>query len=162
MPEQPDFYEVLGVEPDAEDSEIEAAYRDAARKWHPDINDSEEATEMMQQVNLAREVLLHPLKRLIHNLHSPTYREWAKRTGNWVPEPPSGARYEPPQYDWTYSSEEGWSYTGDGSDWEVSEPQLEEEEEREGWQLPQPWTTIAVAVLAGALIFAGAAEFLSN
>lgn len=59
----PDYYDVLGVSPDADADEIAAAYRRAANYWHPDRNRSPAAREMMSRVNRAREVLMDPQSR---------------------------------------------------------------------------------------------------
>ncbi len=52
-------YEVLGVSPNASDEEVKRAYRDLARKYHPDkYRDSDLAdlaTEKMKEVNAAYE-----------------------------------------------------------------------------------------------------------
>ena len=41
------LYEVLGVEPDASEDEIRAAYKSLARKYHPDLNQGNAQAEMM-------------------------------------------------------------------------------------------------------------------
>ncbi len=52
-----DYYEILGVEPDAEKSDIKAAYRRLARKYHPDLNPGAEAEAHFKEVAEAWEVL---------------------------------------------------------------------------------------------------------
>ncbi|QMV84917.1 molecular chaperone DnaJ [Corynebacterium hindlerae] len=60
-----DYYGILGVDKGASDSEIKKAYRRLARKYHPDVNDTEEAAEKFREISLANEVLTDPDKRRI-------------------------------------------------------------------------------------------------
>jgi hypothetical protein len=56
-------YEVLGVSPRANVEEIRRAYRDRARKLHPDMSPSASSTVQMTDVNLAWSVLSDERRR---------------------------------------------------------------------------------------------------
>jgi len=61
------YYSTLQVHTDAEQEIIEAAYKRLARKYHPDINRTTDATLRMQQINEAYEVLADPEKRALYD-----------------------------------------------------------------------------------------------
>jgi molecular chaperone DnaJ len=65
-----DYYEVLGVDRDADPSSIKSAYRKLAIKYHPDKNQGDsEAEEMFKEASEAYEVLSDQEKRSVYNQH---------------------------------------------------------------------------------------------
>lgn len=56
-----DYYEILGVHRDADPKEIKSAYRDAAKRRHPDI--SSESGEKFKELQEAYETLSDPVRR---------------------------------------------------------------------------------------------------
>jgi molecular chaperone DnaJ len=58
--QEEDFYAELGVGRSASEGEIKKAYRAAARKWHPDVNQEPGAKEKFQKINEAYQILSDP------------------------------------------------------------------------------------------------------
>jgi curved DNA-binding protein len=52
-----DYYETLGVKPEASEAEIKSAYRRLARKYHPDVSKEAGAEDRFKAVNEAYEAL---------------------------------------------------------------------------------------------------------
>lgn len=64
MAEKRDYYEVLGVDKNASEDEIKKAYRQTAKKYHPDLHPGDKAAEeKFKEANEAYEVLSDPEKK---------------------------------------------------------------------------------------------------
>ena len=60
---QLNYYQILGISVKATQEEIKKAYKNQAKKYHPDINHDVDATEMMQRINEAYETVSDLAKR---------------------------------------------------------------------------------------------------
>ena len=64
MAEKRDYYEVLGVDRNADDATLKKAYRQLAKKYHPDMNPGDDAAaEKFKEASEAYGVLSDPEKR---------------------------------------------------------------------------------------------------
>jgi len=69
MPKR-DYYEILNVSRQASEAELKRAYRDLAKKFHPDVNPgNSEAEENFKEASEAYEVLRDPEKRQIYDTY---------------------------------------------------------------------------------------------
>ncbi len=62
-----DYYFVLGVPPDATETELHAAWRRQLKYWHPDRGNHPDALEHAKLINKAHEVLTNSTKRAVYD-----------------------------------------------------------------------------------------------
>ena len=75
-----DYYEVLGVAPDAKAADIKRAYRQLAKRYHPDISGGDRV-HAFREVARAYEVLCNPERRRTYDA---TLREIGGGRADWL------------------------------------------------------------------------------
>jgi curved DNA-binding protein len=70
-----DFYQVLGVPRDADQDEIQRAYRKLARTYHPDVNSDPGAEDRFKDISEAYDVLSDPQARRRYDAFGPDFRQ---------------------------------------------------------------------------------------
>ena len=63
MPKDKDYYKIMGVSKNATLEEIKKAYKQLAKKYHPDLNKDPGSTEKFKEINEAAAILADPQKR---------------------------------------------------------------------------------------------------
>jgi Ca-activated chloride channel family protein len=69
-----DYYAILGIPSGADEQIIKRAYRQLARRYHPDVSTEEQAPEHFREIQEAYELLLDPIQR-------EAYDHWRKQQG---------------------------------------------------------------------------------
>lgn len=86
-----DHYEILGVRRDASQADIQKAYRELARKHHPDLNpDDPGAKKKFQEVQAAFDVLNDSSKRELYDRYGSAFEQMGAGGGG-----PRGGRARP-------------------------------------------------------------------
>lgn len=98
-----DYYEILGVPPNADKKVIKQTYRQLARKHHPDVNPgNKEAEDKFKTINEAYQVLSDEKQRKKYDELRAQYQQW-QQTGrrqqdfdwqNWSAKPDQGAHVQ--------------------------------------------------------------------
>ncbi|MDG5776247.1 molecular chaperone DnaJ [Haloarculaceae archaeon H-GB11] len=86
-----DFYDVLGVSRDASEEEINEAYREKTREYHPDVSDDPNAEEKFKKVKKAKEILTDEEKRQAYDQMGHERFEQAEKRGGFDGQGPGGA-----------------------------------------------------------------------
>jgi DnaJ-class molecular chaperone len=68
-----DYYKTLGVPRNASQADIQKAYRELARKYHPDVNPEKNAKKKFQQVQKAFDVLNDSEKRELYDRYGSSF-----------------------------------------------------------------------------------------
>ena len=92
-----DPYATLGLRRGADARQVRDAYRRLARAYHPDRSRDGQATERMQAINRAREILSDPAQRARYA--GLPARQSA--TPHWSTRRPSRASWAPPPASWS-------------------------------------------------------------
>ena len=98
-----DYYDILGVQPEADEKAIQQAFRRLARKVHPDVNPgNKEAEEKFKTINEAYQVLSNVEQRKKYDELRAQYKHWQQTGGdqqdfdwqNWSAQPDRGTRVQ--------------------------------------------------------------------
>lgn len=92
-PSYKDYYALLGVEKNASEKDIKAAYRKLARKYHPDVNPGDKASEdKFKEIGEAYEVLSDADKRKKYDQFGDQWKAYSQAPGGGGGNPFGGAQ----------------------------------------------------------------------
>lgn len=78
-----DYYQILGVSKNSTEAEIKKAYRNQARKYHPDVNKSQDSETRFKEINQAYQVLSDTQKRAAYDQFGDAAFAKGGGFGNW-------------------------------------------------------------------------------
>ena len=108
------FYDVLGVDPDADESAIDDAFRERIKEVHPDVSDDPGAEERSRRLIEAKETLTDETERARYDrLGHEQYVRQADIDPSWTTHT-TGSR-SPTASDWADEAEPATDATGDDS-----------------------------------------------
>jgi curved DNA-binding protein len=77
-----DYYDILGILPDADKKAIQQAFRKLARQYHPDVNPGDkDAEDKFKTINEAHQVLSDAEQRKKYDALRTQYQEWQQAGG---------------------------------------------------------------------------------
>ena len=85
------YYDILGVGKSSSEKEIKQAFRNLARKYHPDVNpDDKQAEDKFKKINEAYEVLSNPDSKKKYDMYGDNWQNLGNVNhgtdfGNWWP-----------------------------------------------------------------------------
>jgi len=120
-----DYYESLGVSPDADEKVIKKAYQKLAKKYHPDVNPGDKTAEAkFKEISEAYQAISDPEKRRKYDELRQDYQQWKNRGGRgdydwgrWQASPGGGQRtytMTPEEFEEMFGGSGGFHGSGDG------------------------------------------------
>jgi len=76
-----DYYEILGLESTASTDDVKKAYRNLAKKYHPDVNKSASSEEIFKLISEAYEILSDQAKRTRYDTYRKFMHEYESKGG---------------------------------------------------------------------------------
>ena len=76
-----DYYEILGLESTASTDDVKKAYRNLAKKYHPDVNKSASSEEIFKLISEAYEILSDQGKRTRYDTYRKFMHEYESKGG---------------------------------------------------------------------------------
>ena len=129
--EYKDYYKTLGLDKKASDEDIKKAYRNLARKYHPDVNKDPKAEEKFKEVNEAYQVLSDAEKRQKYDTLGSEWQQYQRSGGQpggfdwgrWQQQPGQSGGYRtvsPEEFEQMFGSSGGMGGMGGFSDFFTS------------------------------------------